>query len=169
MCVFVFVCVCVCVCVCVRVCMCVCVFAWVCVFVCLLACFALALAEPGPRLRSSYSNLDLHQLIKEPTHFFRDDCVPSCIDIILTDQPNLVLDRGVRPSLDPTVKHQITYCKLNFKIPHPQNSLEKYGTSAVLTPLESGKQSVIFPGIPGLIPWTTLMNKCPFWTIQYAA
>ena len=55
----------------------------------------------------------------EPTHFFRDDCLPSCIDIILTDQPNLVTNSGVRPSLDPAVKHHITYCKLNFKIPPP--------------------------------------------------
>ena len=28
-----------------------------------------------------------------------------------------MLDSGVRPSLDPTCKHQITYCKINFKIP----------------------------------------------------
>ena len=43
----------------------------------------------------------LTQIISEPTHFFREDCRPSCIDFILTDQPNLVLDSGVRPSLDP--------------------------------------------------------------------
>ena len=47
----------------------------------------------------------------------RDNCQPTCIDLILTDQPNLVLDSGVRPSLDQTVKHQITYCKVNYKIP----------------------------------------------------
>ena len=46
-----------------------------------------------------------------------DNLNPSCIDIILTDQPNLVLNSGVRPSLDPLVKHQMTFCKLNFKIP----------------------------------------------------
>ena len=37
----------------------------------------------GTRLDDAFSNLDLHQLISEPTHFFRDDCAPSCIDIIL--------------------------------------------------------------------------------------
>ena len=73
----------------------------------------------GSKLHEHFTNLSLEQLINEPTHFFRDDCIPSCIDIILTDQPNLVLDSGVRPSLDPTVKHQITYCKFNFKIPPP--------------------------------------------------
>ena len=39
--------------------------------------------------------------------------------MILTDQPNLVMNSGVRSSPDPTVKHQMTFCKLNFKIPPP--------------------------------------------------
>ena len=73
----------------------------------------------GIKLDELFSNLNLSQIINEPTHFFRNDCTPSCIDIILTDEPNLVLDSGVRPSLDPTVKHYITFCKLNFKIPPP--------------------------------------------------
>ena len=74
-----------------------------------------------PTQRGSYltmfSNLGLAQIISDPTHFMRDDCRPSCIDLIFTDQPNIVMDSGVRPSLDPTVKHQIIFCKLNFKIP----------------------------------------------------
>ena len=61
-------------------------------------------------------------MITEPTHFMRDDCQPSCIDLIVTDQPNLVLDSGVRTSLDSTVKHEIIFCKINFKIP----TLPKY-------------------------------------------
>ena len=73
----------------------------------------------GSSLNELFTDLQLHQLIKEPTHFFNDFSNPSCIDIILTDQPNLVLNSGVRPSLDPLVKHQMTFCKLNFKIPPP--------------------------------------------------
>ena len=73
----------------------------------------------GVKLDELFSDLNLTQIINEPTHFFRDDCAPSCIDIILTDQPNLIMSSGVRPSLDPTVKHQIVFCKLNFKIPPP--------------------------------------------------
>ena len=69
----------------------------------------------GALLVDLFDSLDLKQIISEPTHFFRNDCKPSCIDLIVTDEPNLVLDSGVRPSLDPTVKHQITYCKLNFQ------------------------------------------------------
>ena len=71
------------------------------------------------KLVEHFSKLSLSQIIDEPTHFFRDDCAPSCIDIILTDEPNLVFDSGVRPSLDPAVKHNITFCKLNSKIPPP--------------------------------------------------
>ena len=71
----------------------------------------------GDLLDNLFADLNLSQMISEPTHFFRDDCKPSCIDLIVTDQPNIVLDSGVRSSLDPTVKHQIIFCKLNFKIP----------------------------------------------------
>ena len=62
------------------------------------------------------SDLNLSQIKSEPTHF-RVRCLPSCIDLI-TDQPNPVLS-GVRPSLDPTCKHQITFCKINFLMPPP--------------------------------------------------
>ena len=79
----------------------------------------------GILLDNLFSNLNLTQLISEPTHFFRDDCNPSCIDLLITDQPNIVLNSGVRPSLDPTVKHQITFCKINFKIPPLPNHFRK--------------------------------------------
>ena len=71
----------------------------------------------GMLLDNLFSDLNLNQMITEPTHFMRDNCIPSCIDLIVTDQPNLVLDSGVRPSLDSTVKHDIIFCKINFKIP----------------------------------------------------
>ena len=70
----------------------------------------------GIQLDNVFSDLNLTQLISEPTHF-REHCNPSCIDLILSNQPNIVLECGVRPSLDPTCKHQITFCKINFKIP----------------------------------------------------
>ena len=73
----------------------------------------------GVDLHQFFSDLNLEQLITEPTHFFNTASQPSCIDIILTDQPNLVLNCGVRPSLDPLVHHQMTFCKINFKIPPP--------------------------------------------------
>ena len=73
----------------------------------------------GILLHNLFTELNLHQLITDPTHFFRDDCLPSCIDLILTDQPNLVTESGTRSSLDPTVKHDIIFCRANFKIPSP--------------------------------------------------
>ena len=68
----------------------------------------------GLKLANTFSDLDMTQLISEPTHF-RDNCNPTCIDLILTDQPNPITSCGVRPSLlDPYSKHQITFCNLNM-------------------------------------------------------
>ena len=69
----------------------------------------------GTQLNILFSELGLTQLISEPTHF-RRNCQPSCIDLIICDQPNLVSDNGVRSSLDQTCKHQITYCKLSLNV-----------------------------------------------------
>ena len=79
----------------------------------------------GFYLDNLFSGLNLAQIISEPTHIMRDSCKPSCIDLILTDQPNIVLDSGVRDSLDSTVKHKIIFTKINFKIPPPPNFTRK--------------------------------------------
>ena len=52
----------------------------------------------GTQLHLLFSELGLTQLMSEPTHF-RENCPPSCIDLIICDQPNLVSDSGVRSSL----------------------------------------------------------------------
>ena len=70
----------------------------------------------GTQLNILFSELGLTQLISEPTHF-REHCQPSCIDLIACDQPNLVIDSGVRDTLDSTCKHHITHCKLSIKTP----------------------------------------------------
>ena len=57
------------------------------------------------------SDLGLHQLISEATHFMGDS--KSCIDLIFTDQPNLVIESGVHPSLHEQCHHQIVYGKLS--------------------------------------------------------
>ena len=59
----------------------------------------------------------LQQLISEPTHLLPNSL--SCIDLIFTDQPNLVVDSGVRPSLHPNCHHQIIFCKFNLMIKYP--------------------------------------------------
>ena len=43
----------------------------------------------------------------------------SCIDLIFTEQPNLVVDGGVHPTLHSNCPHQIVLCKFNFKIEYP--------------------------------------------------
>ena len=43
----------------------------------------------------------------------------SCIDIIFTYQPSLLVDCGVHPTLHENCHHQITYCKLNLNIVYP--------------------------------------------------
>ena len=65
-----------------------------------------------------FSSLDLSQVISEPTNF-EPNCKPSCIDLIVTDQPNIILDSGTRASLESFCHHQIIYCKVNFEIPPP--------------------------------------------------
>ena len=70
----------------------------------------------GREIENLLSSLGLSQLISESTNF-EPNKKPSCIDLVITDQPNLVLDSGTRASLDSFCHHQITYCTVNFNIP----------------------------------------------------
>ena len=72
----------------------------------------------GREIEDLFASLNLSQIISEPTNF-QPGKRPSCIDLIVTDQPNLVLESGTRSSLDLTCHHEIVYCKVNFKIPPP--------------------------------------------------
>ena len=70
----------------------------------------------GTELEELFTLLGLSQIISEPTNF-EPRKNPSCIDLIITEQPNLILDSGTRHSLDPFCHHQIIYGKINFRIP----------------------------------------------------
>jgi len=72
----------------------------------------------GMELEELFTKLALFQLISEPTNF-EPHKNPSCIDLVVTDQPNIVLDCGTRSSLDHFCHHQITQCRINFRIPPP--------------------------------------------------
>ena len=65
-----------------------------------------------------FTNLGLSQVITEPTNF-EPHKNPSCIDLIVTDQPNIILGSGTRASLDSYCQHQIIHCNVNFRIPPP--------------------------------------------------
>ena len=53
-------------------------------------------------------------MINEPTYILESSS--SCIDLVLTSQPNLITESGVHPSLHPNYHHQIiaqssSWCK----------------------------------------------------------
>ena len=77
----------------------------------------------GTEIEDLITSQGLTQVISEPTNF-EPNKNPSCIDLVITDQPNLILDSGTRASLDPYCHHQIIYCKVNFRIP-PPSQLER--------------------------------------------
>ena len=66
----------------------------------------------GREIENLISSLNLSQLISEPTNFEKNK-YPSCVDLVITDQPHLELDCGTRASLDPFCHNQITYWKVN--------------------------------------------------------
>ena len=60
----------------------------------------------GTHISSLISMYGFDQLISDPTHIL--PASSSCIDLIFTDQPFLVVDSGVHPSLHASCHHQIT-------------------------------------------------------------
>ena len=40
----------------------------------------------------------------------------SCIHLIFTDQPSLIIDSGTHPSLHPNCHHKIIHSKIDLKI-----------------------------------------------------
>ena len=85
------------------------------------------------------SSLGLHQLISEPTNF-EPNKNPSCIDLIFCDNPNIIMESGVRPSLDNFCHHQIVFGKLNLHIPPPPIFLGKFGITTKLTSMQLHEQ-----------------------------
>ena len=59
----------------------------------------------------------MKQVITKPTHIL--ECSASCIDLIFTNQPNIVMDSEVHLSLHEKCHHQIIYSKLNLRIEYP--------------------------------------------------
>ena len=71
----------------------------------------------GSELDSLTSQFGLLQILKEPTHIL--DNSRSCIDLIFTSQPNMVIYSGVNASLHSNCHHQIIYAKFDLKIFYP--------------------------------------------------
>ena len=68
-------------------------------------------------LNTLTSFYDLNQLIKTPTHLLENSA--TCIDLVFTNQPHLVIESGVHSSLSSTCHHEIVFAKLNLKIEYP--------------------------------------------------
>ena len=71
----------------------------------------------GAKLDYLTSLYGMKQVITEPTHILENSS--SCIDLIFSNQPNLIMDSGVHPTLHSKCHHQIIYAKLNLKIEYP--------------------------------------------------
>ena len=72
--------------------------------------------DEGTDIDELFSKLGPSQVISEPTNYEPHKNL-SCIDLLVTDQPNIILDSGTRASLDSYCHHQIIHCKVNFRIP----------------------------------------------------
>ena len=84
------------------------------------------------------SDIGLHQLISEPTHLMGDS--RSCIDLIFTDQPNLIIESGVHPSLHEQCHHQIVYGKLsvsNIAVPPYTRKIWYYDKADIIGIMKS--------------------------------
>ena len=71
----------------------------------------------GTRLESRTSYYGLYQIINEPTHILPSST--SCIDLIFTNQPNLVINSGMHPLLHKNYHHQIIFAQINLKAYYP--------------------------------------------------
>ena len=71
----------------------------------------------GVQIESISSLHGLSQLISEPTHILQN--LSSCFDSNFTDQHNLVINSGIKPSLHENCYHQVTYAKFNLQIIYP--------------------------------------------------
>ena len=71
----------------------------------------------GSKLDFLTSRFGLSQKIKEPTHILENSS--SCMDIIFTTQPNMVLESRVHHSLLQNCHRQIIFAKFNLKVYYP--------------------------------------------------
>ena len=71
----------------------------------------------GLKLFSLTSSNGFSQLINEPTHIQGNSS--SCIDLIFSNQENLLVNSGVHTSLHPNCHHQIIHSSFNLNIYYP--------------------------------------------------
>ena len=115
----------------------------------------------GSKIEFLISQFGLSQIIKEPTHILENSS--SCIDLIFTTQPNMVLESGVHHSLHQNCHRQIIFAKFNLKVyyPPPYERTIFHYSQAMLTIFN--KQLIFLIGrMLSLI--LMLMPKCSFFS-----
>ena len=73
--------------------------------------------EEGIEISAITSSYGLTQIITEATHILPNSS--SCIDLLFTNQPNMITKSGTYSSLHPNCHHQIIYANINFKVFFP--------------------------------------------------
>ena len=68
----------------------------------------------GTQVDSLTTSYGLSQIISDPTYILPNSS--SCIDLIFTNQLNVVTESGVYPSLHPKCYHQIVLAKLSLTV-----------------------------------------------------
>ena len=88
-------------------------------------------SHKGPLIESLTISYGLQQLIFDARHLLPNSS--SCIDLIFTDQPNLIVDSGIHPSLHPKCHYQISYCRCNLTVEYPPPMKDLSGIIKKLT------------------------------------
>ena len=73
--------------------------------------------DAGNLLVSILNDTGLQQLVHEPTHIINDS--KSCIDLVITDHPNLINECSMLPSLHTNCHHSMNHVVLNIHNPPP--------------------------------------------------
>jgi hypothetical protein len=68
--------------------------------------------EAGITLKEILDKHSLHQLVTEPTYIVSNAC--TCVDLVYTDQPNLITQNSINPSLHKNCHHQVNHFQLNL-------------------------------------------------------
>ena len=71
----------------------------------------------GSEIETTTSQFGLQQIINEPTHIQGKSV--SCIDLIFSFQPNLVISSGIHSSLHQNSHHQMIFAKFKLKVYYP--------------------------------------------------
>ena len=71
----------------------------------------------GHTMQEIFEKHSLYQTVNQPTYITSNS--HTCIDLVATDQPNIIIKNDIAPSLHPTCHHQINFVKLDLKCPLP--------------------------------------------------